>query len=208
MYQLYSIPGSCSTGIHVLLNQLEVPVEIRNRDEVENYQNLVATNQVPALETGDQLLTEGAAIALHLLNTHGDKSLANDPEFTRWLMFNYATLHPAYSKLFAVNHAMENGPGKLALLQTLADRLSEFWQIVDQHLEGREFMHNDQASVIDYLIAVYVRWGSFFPDTTIALGDNVLNLVNRVVALPEFQSALQRENISYSIPENTNAAAA
>ncbi len=206
MYQLYSIPGSCSTGIHVLLNQLKVPVDIRLRDDTPNYSEIVATNQVPALETDNQLITEGAAIALHVINKHGDASLTNDPKFTRWLMFNYATLHPAYSKLFAVKQAMEDSPEKLVLLQTLANRLSELWEIVDKHLENCDFVYNNQVSVIDYLIAVYVRWGNFFPDTKIAVGNNVLNLVNRVIGLPEFKDAIQREEISYQVPDNALAA--
>ncbi len=205
MYQLYSIPGSCSTGIHVLLHKLKVPVEIRLRDEVENYKDLVATNQVPALQTDDQLLTEGAAIALHLLKKYGNSDLANDTDFIQWLMFNYATLHPAYSKLFAVNQTMEDGPEKALLLQTLANRLSEYWSIVDGHLESHEYMHNDQASIVDYLIAIYVQWGNFFPKTTISVGQNVLNLVNRVTDLPEFKAAIQKENIDYQIPKNAIA---
>lgn len=70
MYTLYTIPGSCSTGIHTLLNALNIPVKIINRDDVENYQEIVPTNQVPALKDGELLLTEGAAIAQYLMEKH------------------------------------------------------------------------------------------------------------------------------------------
>ena len=41
MYQLYTIPGSCSTGIHVLLNSLDIKTDIILRDDVEDYASLV-----------------------------------------------------------------------------------------------------------------------------------------------------------------------
>ena len=206
MYQLYSIPGTCSTGIHVLLNKLGVPFDVIYRDDIDNYQQLVPTNQVPALQTADSLLTEGAAIALHLLATHGASALTEDREFLRWLMFNYATLHPAYGKLFTVARTLPDGKSREWLLQALANRVAELWQIVDRHLQGREYMHGASATVIDYLLAVYARWGHVFPDLQIPLGENVLALVNRVSELPEFQQAFAREGISYQIPDNALAA--
>ncbi len=206
MYQLYSIAGSCSTGIHALLNQLQQPVEIIERDDVDDYSALVATNQVPALKNGDQLLTEGAAIVLQLLERHGSGSEANDGEFRQWLMFNYATLHPAYSKLFTVNSVMAEGEEKQALLQTLANRVAKLWQIVDQRLAQRETMYgtmlSDSLGIIDYLLAVYVRWGNAFPTLSIPVGENVLQLVDRVVELPAFAAAFEREGLAYTIPAN------
>ncbi len=206
MYQLYSLPGSCSTGIHALLNKLKQTVDITMRNDVPNYHDIVPTNQVPALQTGDQILTEGAAIVIYLLQTHGPQELLQDREFIQWLMFNYATLHPAYSKLFAVQSNMPDGEAKTALLQTFGDRVAELWQLVDRHLEGRDFMHGDEATVLDYLVAIYLRWGNVFPDTQIPVGKNVQALANRVCELPEFKSALNTEGVVYNIPENARAA--
>lgn len=206
MLQLYSIPGTCSTGIHVLLNKLDVPFDMILRDDVDNYQQLVPTNQVPALQTDSDLLTEGAAIVLYLLREHGDQALLSDNEFTRWLMFNYATLHPAYSKLFGVNGSMADGPQKTALLQAFGDRLAALWQIVDNHLQSRDYMHGDTPTVLDYLLAVYLRWGNLFPQTRIPVGSRVLDLASRVAELPEFKAAFEREGQVYLIPDNALAA--
>lgn len=206
MFRLYTIPGSCSTGIHVLLNRLGVPAEITLRDELNDYRELVPTNQVPALQTPQGILTEGAAIVLYLLRQQGQESLASDEEFLRWLMFNYATLHPAYSKLFGVNANMPEGEAKTELLQRFADRVGELWAILDRHLESRSFIVGDEATVLDYLVAIYVRWGNLFPQTRIPVGERVLDLVNRVSALPEFEAAFAREGATYRIPENARAA--
>ena len=66
MYTLYSIGGTCSTGITALLRKLDQEVSIIQRDTVDDYNKIVPTNQVPALDDSGFFLTEGAAIALYL----------------------------------------------------------------------------------------------------------------------------------------------
>ena len=70
MYQLYTIPASCSTGIYAFLKSLNLPFKAIKREDSPNYQALVPTNQVPALQDEELLITEGAAIVLHLLDKH------------------------------------------------------------------------------------------------------------------------------------------
>lgn len=197
MYKLYSIAGSCSTGIHILLRKLRLPVEIVMRNDVDNYAELVATNQVPALQTEDKLLTEGAAIALYLLEKHSELpgDLAQRSEFRQWLMFNYATLHPAYSKLFAVSGAMDDSAEKQALLESLATRVSALWRIVEQRLEHRTYVVGEEPSLIDYLLAIYSLWGNYFPELNIELGEHTQRLIHRVMQLPEFVEASEAEGL-------------
>lgn len=212
MYKLYSIAGSCSTGIHVLMRKLGQPVEIVMRSEIDDYAQLVPTNQVPALQSGDRLLTEGASIALYLLERHGElpQEVEARSELRQWLMFNYATLHPAYSKLFTVGGTMADGPEKNALMQVLAERVSELWQIVEarllarsqaehnsaqQNRTGQTYVFGDQPSLIDYLLAVYSRWGDNFPTLNIELGEHTQRLIAHVMQLPEFVTAAEAEGI-------------
>lgn len=193
MYTLYSLPGSCSSGIAVLMSKLGLDFDVINPSEMDNYKSVSPTGQVPALVDGDLVITEGAAIALHLLSKHGN-SAVEDPIFLRWLMFNYATLHPAYSKLFSVNGLMEDGAEKTALMQKLADKLTETWAIVDERLAEQDVTVGSEASVIDYLLAIYTGWNAYFPTAKIDVGDNVRALVQRVAALPEFQAGFAKEN--------------
>ena len=204
MYQLYTIPGTCSTGSHVLLNKLAIPFEVIKRDDVPNYQSIVPTNQVPALQDQDRLITEGAAIALHLLakHPHPHKNVWQEEEFIQWLMFNYATLHPAYSKIIGVFKVMKEGQEKQALMEAFAEKLADTWKIVDNRLATQKYMVGDEASIIDYLLAIYVRWGNFFPSLSIPVGKNVLRLVDEIKQLPEFTKAFATEGCEYQIPDN------
>ncbi|AWB65897.1 glutathione S-transferase [Saccharobesus litoralis] len=202
MYTLYTMPASCSTAIHALLNQLDQPVEIVPFDQVNDYQQIAATKQVPALVDADKVLTEGAAIVLYLLEKHqipldswGDKH-----QFHYWLMFCYATLHPAYSKLFASMTKMPDSKARDEFYDNMANRISELWQIVDKQLAKQNYLLGDKLSVLDYLIAIYANWGNVFPQLTITLGDNVIKHVAKIAQLPEFKLAYQREGATHSVP--------
>ena len=192
MYTLYSLPGTCSSGISVLMTKLGLSFDIINPSDMDNYKSVSPTGQVPALVDGDLVLTEGSAIALYLLRKH-DSSIVEDPTFLRWMMFNYATLHPAYSKLFSVSGVMDDSAEKDVLMQKLADKLTETWAIVNDRLATQDVMVGDQATIIDYMLTVYTGWNAFFPTMKIDVGDNVRALVKRVSALPEFQAGFAAE---------------
>ncbi len=168
-----------------------------------DYRTLVPTNQVPALETNGRILNEGANIALYLLNNQSHP-ITQNPDFNQWLMFNYATLRPDYSKLFSMNSLMAESAEKYALMQQLGNRTAELWGILDNHLQGRSFMVGDEPSRVDYLLAIYLRWGVNFPDTQIPVGSRVKELVENIVQLPYVKKAFADEGIDYVIPPNAS----
>lgn len=203
MYTLYTLPGSCSTGIAVLLEKLGVPYQLVNRNDVDDYQQIVPTNQVPALKTElGRVVTEGAAIALYLLEKHDNAMRPVDvearSEFYQWLNFDYSTLHPAYGKMFAIAHKVKlDGGVKAEILQQLADSVSSLWEILDKRLESRKYLLGDQPTHVDYMAAVYSSWNANFADVKIELGKNVRRFVADVASLPEFKAAYEKEQIEF-----------
>lgn len=206
MYTIYTIPGSCSSGIVVLLEKLQVEYTPVRREDVADYSAIVPTNQVPALRTENgQIVTEGAAIALYLLEKHGSNMLPEDlsqkAEFLRWLMFDYATLHPAYGKMFTIKFKTDLNDGdKTTILNQLADSVSALWAILDKELENKKFITGDQPTIVDYLATVYASWGNTFPGIDITLGKNVERLIDEVAALPEFQAGYKKEDVHFKKP--------
>lgn len=204
MYTLYTIPGSCSSGITVLLEKLRLEYTPVKREDVPNYSDIVPTNQVPALKTPDgQIITEGAAIVLYLLEKHNSPMLPADlsrkAEFLRWLMFDYATLHPAYGRMFAIQYKVQMDENeKINVLQQLAVYVSSLWAILDKELATKSFITGDQPTIVDYLAAIYSSWGYNFKDLNITLGKNVERLVDQVSALAEFQAGYKKENIEFN----------
>ena len=204
MYTIYTIPGSCSSGIVVLLEKMELEYTPVKREDVPNYSEIVPTNQVPALKTPDgQIITEGAAIVLYLLEKHNSPmlpaNLSQKADFLRWLMFDYATLHPAYGRMFGIQYKVEIDENeKIKVLRQLASSTSSLWAILDKELETKRFITGDQPTVVDYLATIYSGWGKNFPGIDITLGKNVERLVDEVSSLPEFLAAYKKENIEFS----------
>ena len=203
MYTLYTIPGSCSSGITVLLEKLQLEYTPVKREDVSNYSDIVPTNQVPALKTPEgQIITEGAAIALYLLEKHNSPMLPADlsekAEFLRWLMFDYSTLHPAYGRMFAIQYKTQmDEKEKSSVIKQLAAYVSDLWAILDKELEKKKFITGDKPTVADYLATIYSGWGNNFPDIKITLGKNVERLVDEVSSLPEFLAGYKKENIEF-----------
>ncbi len=206
MYTLYTLPGSCSTGIVVLLEKLGVSYQLIKRNDVADYQQMVPTNQVPALQTENgRVIAEGAAIALYLMEKHDNtmlpKELEARSEFYQWLNFDYSTLHPAYGRMFAIAYrAKLSDKDKAETLQLLADTVSSLWAILDKRLETRTFILGDQPTHVDYMAAVYSSWNAGFADTKIELGKNVKRFIADVAALPEFEAAFEKEQIAFKMP--------
>lgn len=202
MYTFYTIPGSCSTGVVVLMEKLGLSYELVKREDVSNYSEIVPTNQVPALKLDDgTVIAEGAAIALYLLEKHGEDLLPKDhvkrAEFYQWLNFDYSTLHPAYGKLFSVNYKFEglDDQTKEKLAKQCAEQISNYWSILDERLADKTFICGDHPTHADYMAAIYSTWNDRFSGLEITLGDNVKRMIKDVMALDEFQKAMERENI-------------
>ncbi|MCK7596341.1 glutathione S-transferase family protein [Microbulbifer sp. CAU 1566] len=196
MYKLYYMPGACSRAIHALILDLDQPVELIARDSVEDFRSINPTNQVPVLVDGDLVLREGAAIVLYLLNKHAPESLgasaAQQAEFTQWLMFANATLHPAYGLLFFASRGLESDAAKEEVLQKAAARINGLWQLVEQRLADRPVICGEKVSAIDMMLAVYANWSNYFP-LEISLGKNTRQLFEKVVEYPAFAKAVAAE---------------
>ena len=203
MYTLYTIPGSCSSGITVLLEKLQSEYTPIKREDVPNYSDLVPTNQVPALKLPDgQIITEGAAIVLYLLEKHNSPmlpaNLSQKAEFLRWLIFNYATLHPAYGRMFAIQYKTQMDENeKVNVLKQYAAYTSSLWKILDNELEKKRFITGDHPTIVDYLATIYSGWGNNLQGINITLGKNVERLVEEVSVLPEFLAGYKKENIEF-----------
>ena len=121
-------------------------------------------------------------------------------EFYRWLMFDYATLHPSYSKVLAIGRTMDdNETNKQLVMQKLADKVSLVWDILNKRLSTREFIVGDSVTIVDYLATIYTSWGHYVPGIKITLGEHVERLAMQVSSLPEFISAYEQENTTFSI---------
>lgn len=197
MYTLYCLPNACSLATHTLLIELGQPVALVHRDDAPNFAQINPVGSVPALQTKDGLLTEGAAINLYLLQQHPSALWPTQADGQRRaiedMLFANATVHPAYSRLFFVKANIADPVIQSQTLQRAAEAITKLWAVVEQRLAEQPFLGGAQHSAADIMLTVYARWGEYFP-VHIELGRSTQRMLKAVAALPSFQRALQEQD--------------
>jgi glutathione S-transferase len=200
MYKLYYSPGACSLAIHVLLNELNQPVEMILKKDVKDFAAINPTGAVPVLDDDGVVLPEGAAIVLHLLEKHKSPMLpASGParaNALKWLMFANATMHPAYSKMFFVKGNVTDKTAQEQAAKAAAEGLTKLWAIVDAQLAKTLYVCGQEISAADILLSVYANWAGYFT-VEVPLGVNVKRMLKNVSSRPSFQKALKAEQVEY-----------
>lgn len=202
MYKLYYKRGSCSLAIHALLYELGQEVELINYADVPDYKEKInAAGSVPVIDDGGNLVAEGAAISIYLLEKHRSEMLPSEGHGRQnalyWLMFANASMHPAYSKVFFSNK-IEDETAKQEALLVAAKNVSRLWKIVDDKLAQTEFLCGDKPGAAEFLLTIYANWGAaLYKDLPIEFGGNVKRMLKSVSSLPSYQKALNAEKVPY-----------
>ncbi len=196
MYTLYYSKGACSAATQVVLRELGQEVTIIDVQQLNNFKTINPVGAVPVLVDGDKTLTEGAAIMLHILNKH-DSTLFPVNESDRQLaiqdiMFANASMHPAYSKLFFLAQHVNDEKVKQEALNSAAKAINQLWQVIEDKLTTNKFLGGDTPSAADIMLAVYSRWGDYFP-VDIILGEKTTSMLNAIQTMPSFIKTDQAE---------------
>ena len=153
---------------HAALAEIGVQYELVRveRDEdgrpSDGYFALNPSGKIPTLEDGDLVLTESAAICLHLADTFPDARLApplgshERAELYRWLMYLTNTVQPAQMRHFYPQRFGSEGVGEAADAE-----LARHYDLLDAHLDGREWLVGDERTVADLFLFMLTRWGRF-----------------------------------------------
>jgi glutathione S-transferase len=147
------------------------------------------------------VLTESAAIAMHLADLHPEARLAPVPgtpqraAYYRWMMFCAYTLMPAYRSWFYPDEPA--GPDQVAVVQERARaQLEAAWQQVDGHLAAHgPYLLGERRSAADFLLTMLMRWSRNMPrpsDDWPALREHA----RRMKALPSFAEVYRREGLT------------
>ena len=196
MYTLYFIPGACSLATEAILNELDQESTLVHKLDADHFETLNPVGTVPVLVDGDKVLNEGVSIILHLLNKHKNNLIPESGE-TRHraienMMFANATMHPAYGRLFFAQSNLGNAATRQQVFDSAAVAINKLWQVVEAKLEHTPYLGGQDISPADILLAVYSRWGDFFP-VDIVLGPNSRRMVDAVLKRDSMQRAIQRE---------------
>ena len=171
MYKLYARPGWGSVLTEAQLAWYGLSYEIEDVDDLfasaAAREKLAPVNplaQLPTLILPDgQVMTESAAITLHLADVTGSAELvpapseAVRPQFLRWLIFLVANVYPTFTYM--------DDPARFvsveAARQPFADSVSAYrerlWAQVDDNI-GSPWFLGERFSALDIYLAVMTRW--------------------------------------------------
>lgn len=169
-YTLIASKGTGSVISEAMLELAGLPYQVElipYLEEGPQRDRLLALNplgQVPTLILPDgQVMTESAAIALHIADRAPQAGLAPPPDaperpaFLRWLIFIVAAIYPTFT--YADDPAkwtLEGAPADELRKRIFAHRES-LWRYVESQIAGPWFL-GARWSALDVYVAVMVHW--------------------------------------------------
>jgi glutathione S-transferase len=161
---LYWRPGTASMAPHAALAEIGCDYELVlvEREQAQTDASYLALNPlgvVPTLvdEAAGRVLTESAAILLHLGDRYPEARLApaDRAEYYRWLVFLTNTTQTALLRFF---YPERFGGGDAVAASGASDAQRAF-DVVERSLEGREWIAADHRSGADLFLFMLTRWG-------------------------------------------------
>ena len=174
MYQLFYYPRNASFAPHMLLAEMQLDYELvlvdRKTEAQKNpeYLKLNPTGRIPTLVIDDNTIYESAAICLFLCEQHPEKNLMpaqgtiERAKFYQWLFYLNASLQPELMMYFYPQKHTADPLGKDAIKQTQQIRVTQMFALLDQELEGKEFLLGNTLSACDFVLFMLLHWGSGF----------------------------------------------
>jgi glutathione S-transferase len=158
---LYYRPGSAAMAPHAALAEigLEYELVLIEREQAQTDAAYLALNPlgvVPTLVEGDRVLTESAAILLHLADAHPQARLAPDDraQFYRWLVFMTNTLQTTMLRFFYPERYGDGDVSDVAVREA-----QTHFDLVERELAGREWLVGDHRTAADLFLFMLTRWG-------------------------------------------------
>jgi glutathione S-transferase len=160
--RLYHVPGTRSTRVLWLLEEIGAPYELtamtREERQTPEHRRRHPLGRVPVLEDEDGFVFESAALCLQLADLHPEAQLI-PPLGTheraliyQWTVFAMSELEPA---IIEARH----GDDDPARAQAGAERFQAGAQAVEQALEGHDYLVADRFSVADLVCGAVLIFG-------------------------------------------------
>lgn len=178
---------------------MQLPFEIAGMDHpahdlnTEAYRRLSPFEQIPALDDDGQVISESAAIVLHLARKCGRlmPSDANgEAQVLRWCFAAMNTVEPPLLSLMVLDWTADGSCGKHR--EFLVGWAHRMLGNLERWLDGRRFIATDEFTVADILMAHVL---ACIPDRTLtAPCPAVVAYRDRCLARPAWQRTLAAYN--------------
>ena len=200
--KFYMTPGSCSTGIHILLEELELPFEVtivnlpRGDHLKPGYLAINPKATIPALVRDDgSALTEFQAIAWWLARSHPKAKLLpgdadGEARVIETMDYAVGNIHgQGYTRIFTTDQFTPNAADHEAVQVRGWEIVEQGFAIMNDALAGRDYVAGD-FSIADAALFYVEFWAD---KLGIALPDHCGAHYQRMRARPAVQRVLREE---------------
>ena len=217
MLQLHYFPGNASLVVHIVLEEIGAPFELKHvdRDNAAHksaaYLALNPNGLIPVLVddgacAGDGaplVLYETAAICLHLADAHSAAALLPalaTPERAhayKWLTWCTNTLHETMSHYFYPERWADDAAGAAVVKRLAETKAGAMLDQIDAELarHGEPWFRGERFGVVDPYAFVLCRWTRGFARPARSLS-HVKPWLDRMLARPAVQRAFTTEGLA------------
>lgn len=198
MIKLYGGRMGSSLRNHWMLCELgveyeQVPLNMREREHKKpEFLALNPTGQVPVLIDGDVILSESMAINEYLGLKYGDGKLlgetpAKKAEAWKWSLWVYLNMQPRLEE--GLYQALEMRPKNPEAIAKEVQALEPYLEILDKHLEGKQYILGDQFSVADINTSITLSYGKYSA-LDFSKTPHIAAWLDRILARPAYLKAV------------------
>ena len=205
--KFYMTPGSCTTGIHILLEELELVFEVymvnllKNDHKTPDYIAMNPKMSIPMLVSEEgRVITEFQAIAYWLAKTYPKEKLFSDnldDEVRILEVMDYvvATIHmQGFARIFTTDKFTPNESDYEWVKQQGRQIVDEGFSVMNTSLEGRDYV-SGQFSIADAALFYVEFWAD---KTDIQLPENCLKHYQTMLTRPAVRQVLAEEGYQLS----------
>lgn len=171
MMKLYGMGPTRSLRARWALQELDaqfefVPVDLQAGEHRHpDFLRLNPAGKLPVLVDGDQVITESAAIVMYLAEKYADKglmpaSLQDRAQAYRWSFFAVTELEQPLWRIARHSFVYPEAKRLPADIPLAREEFLEMAAVLDQHMEGREFIVGERISIADCVTAYVLDWGN------------------------------------------------
>lgn len=210
MYTLYYYPANANAAPHMMLEEiganfrlLLVDREIRAQKS-DDYLKINPNGRIPALQDGDLVVFEAAAIALHLADRHPEAGLVpaiGTPEragFYQWLIFLTNSLQEELMIWQYPDRLTGADKTAQAMVKTGAEtRAGAYLEVVGNHLAANgPYFLGETVSAADLYLTMLCRWAR-----SMSTPPRARPAIARLLDLTTSRPAVQRAYAAQSITD-------
>ena len=212
MYQLHYFPSNANAAPHMVLEELNQNYDLvlvdraKNAQKSKDYLKINPNGRIPTLVDGDLVMSEAAAIVLHLVDKHPEAGLApkvGTPErakFYQWMTFLTNSLQEELMIWQYPDRLTGTDVAATEVVRRGAEkRAGAYLDVIERHLKanGPLFL-GETLSAADFYLVMLARWARPMANPPRSR-PSIATLLDKVSALPAVRRAYKLEGVTDDI---------